>query len=1110
MKFRRLSLRPYGAIQANDLHFREDIGLHLVYGTNGAGKSTTLSALRAVLFGMNPKHYKFRFGSSQIRVGAHLVHSDGRTIEYTRRTSTKSPIWNASDDEALAQEALSPFLGGLDADQFRTIFGLDLEELAAGGQQLLEGKGDIGQALFGAGLGGKRLAAVTKRLQTELSALHTQNHSKARINELQKEHRALEKEKRAATLAASSLDGDRRMLAQLRGESAEADVQRKALRKEAQEIARTARAAEVLGQLEAKETERRAFGSREPLGASAARRALELGQEREELRRRAEVRSQSARALEERQLLVGPKADPALLQAAPRIDGLYEGLLAFQVAAQEAAEARREMDEARGVRERALVQTGADVEGGLSEGTPEGADSTGADLAAAADAHLSKLQAAEMERDVCAKEAMRAESAVERLRAELSGIEEDLAVRLGPDLLGLAPFHGDLASLAQMAVPGAETLEAQGEEHRQIAGERRALDSRTADAERAVEEARAGAEALAQSPGGPPPSAEELGKLRAERDSELAAALDGRVGGEVLDRKRALDLERLVHRADVAADRRAMESEAAAAHRSRRLGVERAEAELSKLRLVAAELEARAQALTVACEGAWAGLVSPTMDPSAMEAWAARRRQVLARGDELRSLARESLRAAEFAHGERAADHRAALERLDEVEAAWVAWAKAHRLDPDAGPSAAQRRLRVLVDVRAADRELARASRLYDAKSADEARFKAAVQELADELGVRVDEGTLEKALRADDHASALTTARMKQLVASKEAAQRAQTELQTIRGDQSQLEKERALDREHAGAVEAALAELCASELDMHESAEGQGAVEALLELASVSEKLRSLKEELARLEQQFSEHAGDRGREGIREALGDAGRGALKAASVDLLAQADSIDVEQSARALRIGELTARVEGEGSDAAANLEARLAEIEAEIEEAAQAYLEVRVADLLLNREVARYREKTQGPILSRAQELFEILTLGAYVQVHPSEDSRGNEVMVARRPDGTTVEVEGMSTGTRDQLYLALRISSVEHMLESVEPMPFIADDLFVNFDDERTEAALKVLAELSKSTQVIVFSHHQSVVDTALRLTEGGTPVDVVRLQGEAQRESSEPISG
>ena len=87
-------------------------------------------------------------------------------------------------------------------------------------------------------------------------------------------------------------------------------------------------------------------------------------------------------------------------------------------------------------------------------------------------------------------------------------------------------------------------------------------------------------------------------------------------------------------------------------------------------------------------------------------------------------------------------------------------------------------------------------------------------------------------------------------------------------------------------------------------------------------------------------------------------------------------------------------------------------------------------------------------------------------------------------RPDGERVHVEGMSNGTRDQLYLALRLASLEKYMESSEPMPFIVDDILVDFDDERSEAALNALAELAKKTQVILFTHHSRVVEQARKL--------------------------
>jgi uncharacterized protein YhaN len=78
-------------------------------------------------------------------------------------------------------------------------------------------------------------------------------------------------------------------------------------------------------------------------------------------------------------------------------------------------------------------------------------------------------------------------------------------------------------------------------------------------------------------------------------------------------------------------------------------------------------------------------------------------------------------------------------------------------------------------------------------------------------------------------------------------------------------------------------------------------------------------------------------------------------------------------------------------------------------------------------------------------------------------------------------VDIEGMSDGTRDQLYLALRLAALELQLEQAVPLPFIADDLFINYDDGRAKAGLEALSKLSEMTQVIFLSHHEHLVPVA-----------------------------
>jgi uncharacterized protein YhaN len=79
------------------------------------------------------------------------------------------------------------------------------------------------------------------------------------------------------------------------------------------------------------------------------------------------------------------------------------------------------------------------------------------------------------------------------------------------------------------------------------------------------------------------------------------------------------------------------------------------------------------------------------------------------------------------------------------------------------------------------------------------------------------------------------------------------------------------------------------------------------------------------------------------------------------------------------------------------------------------------------------------------------------------------------------------LSDGARDQLYLALRLAGVEALITAGRVLPFVADDLFVNFDNERAAAGLGVLAELAQQTQVLCFTHHHHLVDLAAKAIPG-----------------------
>ncbi|MGH6795151.1 MAG: ATP-binding protein, partial [Methylocella sp.] len=160
-------------------------------------------------------------------------------------------------------------------------------------------------------------------------------------------------------------------------------------------------------------------------------------------------------------------------------------------------------------------------------------------------------------------------------------------------------------------------------------------------------------------------------------------------------------------------------------------------------------------------------------------------------------------------------------------------------------------------------------------------------------------------------------------------------------------------------------------------------------------------------------------------------------------------------------------------NEAVAARESATAEIHAAIER----YVEIALARDLLSAAMDKMRAEQRDPLILRASALFSASTQAAFGGIETDTDNDNNPVVVGRRASGECVSVAHLSDGERDQLFLAFRIASIEQYCAAAEPLPFIADDLLVHFDDDRGAAALGLLAELGKTTQVMLFTHHLHV---------------------------------
>jgi uncharacterized protein YhaN len=305
--------------------------------------------------------------------------------------------------------------------------------------------------------------------------------------------------------------------------------------------------------------------------------------------------------------------------------------------------------------------------------------------------------------------------------------------------------------------------------------------------------------------------------------------------------------------------------------------------------------------------------------------------------------------------------------------------------------------------------------------------------------------------------------------------ARSAKTKQEGLEGEQKKHSKKLEQAEETISEIGAQLSGMC-------EEA-GCSSYTELPEAERRSLKRLEMEEELEELENQLRKLSGGAT---VDEFVAEAERvdpDGIEAQIEHLGEQIEELGEEKSELDQGIGsERTVLAGMDGSAAAAELAEERQRILGRLETDVEHYTRLRLASAVLTQAIERYREKHQGPILRRTNELFLHLTLGSFEGVRVEFDEQGEPVLVGVRAGGKElVGVEGMSDGSTDQLYLALRLASLEAYLENNEPMPFIVDDILIKFDNERATATLQVLAELSKKTQIVFFTYHRHLVDLA-----------------------------
>ncbi|MDF2495963.1 YhaN family protein [Sphingomonas sp.] len=1147
MRFRQLELIRYGGFADRLLDFGEAPGeaagegdLHLIVGPNEAGKSTTLHAIGDFLFGIAGQTTQgWRFGYGDLRIRG-MIEAEGRTIEAVRRKGNKDTLLHPATGAPMTGDVLAQLLAGVDRTAFERMFGLDHQRLRDGGEAILRGRDDAAQITLEAGTG---IAGIGKALETltgEAAELFKPSASKPLVNKLMAERADALKRVREASIGERDWGEEKQRRAAAEERRAALLAENDALTREETRLDRIRRARAPLTRRASAQASLEALGAPADLPTDAGEQLIHARTDR---RTASALETQLQGDLDRVAHAIGGIAVAAdVLALDTRIAALEERRPVIEKAAGDLSRRRARRDE---IDARLAA---ARAEAGLAPDAPlpgavwrrrASAWLQGRREAAAAASEAAKRRAdltqrvEELTRDIAslpaAADTAMLEAALATLPADAAGEQKRAAAdharrvaRAAEQVALLAPWRGEGAALAAMVLPSPSTAatiaRAIAEARDTALAARREADAQ--DSERIRGESRIAALAAGEEL----PTGEAIRAARDARDALVDDLLSGRSVA-------AGAMRGAVARADGLADRRNAQAARMADHAAAVAACDLAVA----LRDAALARAARAEQDGAARDAEWAALLTPlgfaeAVPPADWPSWVERRGQALSAQREAAEAA-AALAALETQAAEARAAVAAALRALgveapsDAAMLVPTAQSQVRRAIETASTRAGLEKAlaRATAELAVADRndvagqrdeqaeavrlaELLRDAGLPDTAGADAlADALAAIEGVAEDLTSRADVDRQIVAMEEDAQAFAAETAAVVAALArsSDEPATRIVAALaRELREAESarerlaglEAERERLTQEKEKAAAQRLAAERVIASLRERIGADDEAALDAAV--AAAGERARLLVT-LRDAEAELAELAGAGGLSALAEevaALSPEEEAIAQRAVTERRAEVAAAR-EEVGRALAEAEAAFARAAEDSSAA-DAQQIVADSAAAMGAAAEAHVEAVAAAALLRWVLDRHRQVNQAPLIERAGALFATVTAGAFEGLSVDYDDNDRPAIRAVRAGGAAVGVEALSEGTRDQLYLALRLGAIE---TGQRALPIVCDDLLITADDDRAAAMLRVLAVAARRNQVLLFTHHAHLIDVA-RTALGDGAFRLHRLEPQA----------
>lgn len=1146
MRLRRLDLTRYGKFTDYSIDFGEHVAgtpdLHIVYGLNEAGKSTSLSAYLDLLFGIEERtKYGFLHHGKAMEIGA-CLEFDGQAHEFKRVKQRSNSLLNGQG-QPVNEALLSVPLAGLTRDAYRMMFSLDDQTLEDGGNAILESKGDLGELLFSASAGLAGISSILEAAITEADGIFRKRASSTKIAVLKRQIAELKSQRDDIDVQASAYRTLTTALEQ--AEAAYVAVMKEigTARARYDEIVRVLRAHPLAADYRRAHEQLSDYVDLPHPPAEWASALPDLIVE--ETRLQTELAGLKQREQKVREELEGLVVENPLLEMADQLDQLSDATARYATAQEDLPKRKEALWESKRKIDLILATLGqtdvGDPKSLLIPAATIGAlrdlisAKSGVDVArqSAEKEHEAARQAVEKEQRerqalddqgaaLDAGKVAQLQSVLRRLRDGNLIAELRLAERAVPAkrqvfddaAIELHPWVGDGVALRRISPPATARVESWKSTQSDLEKRRSQIVER--ERELSTKQAEDAARLAALRDAIDIMDDEEAKGALLERDDAWAQHLS------VLDRETADRFETRMRATDAAAAARLNSATQLEEVRSLTAGMAVNRASVDRQRHLLRDIDDELQTLRREITTETPAEID-LVDDASVASWLTRigrwgeaRTSALSAWDDLRrasSDAEDAKAALEMEQGSLASALISVGIEVDGLDVAALMQAADTILADNAAMQTkrqdANKRLGALeaaADQRKAELDEAITASyawLTDWSTALESTWFSgqgkvgAVRELLDAIA------GLPEALREKDD----LLHRIDSMETDRKSFIDAVAQLHDALGDtfdgSAPLDAAKALlrRREEARQVEAKRLERDQTLIDLateRERLDSEIAVhaarkkeltdffgtETLADVRQALERCRKrneLVEQQSKLEQQIVADMQLSSLEAAMASLADVDLAELQREQAEFATRLEDLDGRSKNLFADKARATDRLTAiGGDDAAARLDASRRTSLLEIEELSIRYLRLRSGSLIAEHGIRAYRDRHRSAMMNRASEAFRIITRDKYTGLAARPDKDREALIGLSRHGGSKLAVE-MSKGTQFQLYLALRLAGYEEFATARPSVPFIADDIMETFDEPRSEEVFRLFGQMAQVGQVIYLTHHRHLCEIA-----------------------------